>query len=139
MTKINLRDFYPFEKDNIIEVPAEVAEVLHEAERLERNYIRRRFWNRAHYSLDAEDGIEHDALSLPLSAAEVYERKLEAEQVHEALDALPDKQGRRVYAHCVLGFSQKEIATMEGVSGSTVCIIIDRGLKNMEKLLRNLL
>ena len=42
MSKINLREFYPFyHNDLFVEVPAEVEEALAEAERLERNYIRR--------------------------------------------------------------------------------------------------
>ena len=42
MSKINLREFYPFyHNDLFVEVPDEVAEALAEAERLERNYIRR--------------------------------------------------------------------------------------------------
>lgn len=59
MAKINLRDFYPFyNTDLFIEIPDEVEAALLEAERLERNFMRRRFYNKAHYSLDAGDGIE---------------------------------------------------------------------------------
>lgn len=91
MAKINLRDYYPFyNADLFIDIPDEVAATLAEAERLERNYIRRMFWNKAQYSLDADDGIEHDAL--------------------------PSKQGRRVYAHYILGMSKTEISRAEGVS-----------------------
>ena len=63
--------------------------LLAEAERLKRNYIRRMFWNKAQYSLDADDGIEHDALFVSLSPCEVYERKMTAQELHAALDALP--------------------------------------------------
>jgi hypothetical protein len=39
MAKINLRDYYPFyNADLFIDTPNEVAAVLSEAERLERNY-----------------------------------------------------------------------------------------------------
>lgn len=55
MKTINLRDYYP---DTFLEVSDEVAEALAEAERQERNYLRRLFYNKAHYSLDAEDGLE---------------------------------------------------------------------------------
>ncbi|HBC91605.1 MAG TPA: RNA polymerase subunit sigma-24, partial [Pelotomaculum sp.] len=48
MAKINLRDYYPFyNADLFIDIPDEVAAVLVETERLERNYIRRMFWNKA--------------------------------------------------------------------------------------------
>ena len=128
MAKINLRDFYPFyNADLFIDIPDEVAAVLVEAERLERNYIRRMFWNKAQYSLDADDGIEHDALFVSLSPCEVYERKMTAQELHAALDALPNKQGRRVYAHYILGMSKTEIARAEGVSEKNVRQSINRG------------
>ena len=60
MKTINLRDYYPFyTQDTLLEVSDIVAEALAEAERQERNYLRRIFYNKAHYSLDAEDGIEN--------------------------------------------------------------------------------
>ena len=135
MAKINLRDFYPFYKNCTIEVPDNVAAVLQEAERLERNYIRRMFWNKAHYSLDAGDGIEHEALFISLSPCEMYERKLTIEQLYTAIDSLPYKQGRRVYAHYILGVSRIEIAQAENVSESAVNASIERGLENMKKIL----
>lgn len=73
MSKINLREFYLFYHNNLFaEVPDEVAEALAEAERLERNYIRRVYWNKAYFSLDAGDGIEHEALFVALSPCELY-------------------------------------------------------------------
>jgi len=136
MTKLNLRDFYPFSGDCVVDVPDEVAAIMCEAERLERNYIRRMYWNKAHYSLDVGDGIEHDALFVSLSPYELYERKLTTEQLYAAINSLPDKQGRRVYAHYILGVSQTEIARAEGISESAVCIAIERGLRNMEIFLK---
>ncbi len=138
MAKINLRDYYPFyNADFFVEIPDEVAAVLAEAERLERNYIRRMFWNKAQYSLDADDGIEHDALFVSLSPCEVYERKVTAQELHAALNALPNKQGRRVYAHYLLGLSKAEIARAEGVSEKNVRQSISRALRSMEKFLKN--
>lgn len=81
-----------------------------EAERLEQNYIRRRFYNKAHYSLDANDGIENDILLVSLSLSEICERKITAEQLYAAIASLPDKQGKRIYAHYILGMSKLEIA-----------------------------
>jgi RNA polymerase sigma-70 factor (ECF subfamily) len=138
MAKINLRDYYPFyNADLFIDIPDEVAATLTEAKRLERNYIRRMFWNKAQYSLDAGDGIEHDALFVSLSPCEVYERKVTAQGLHAALDALPNKQGRRVYAHYILGMSKTEIARTEGVSEKNVRQSINRALRSMEIFLKN--
>ena len=140
MNKINLRDLYPFyHNDLFVEVSDEVAAALAEAERMERNYIRRVYWNKAYFSLDAGDGIEHEALFIALSPCELYERKVTAQELRSALNALPDTQGRRVYAHYILGLSKTEIARAEGVSKSRVSESIERGLRNMEKFLKNTL
>ncbi|WP_294143520.1 RNA polymerase sigma factor [uncultured Clostridium sp.] len=138
MSKINLREFYPFyHNDLFVEVPDEVAEALAEAERLERNYIRRVYWNKAYFSLDAEDGIEHEALFVALSPCELYERKVTAQELRAALSALPEMQSRRVYAHYILGMNKTEIAWAEGVHEKTVRTSIERGLRNMENFLKN--
>lgn len=103
MKTINLRDYYPFyHNDLFIEVSDEVASALQEAERQERNYLRRVVYNKAFYSLDAGDGIEQTALFQAMSPCEIYKRKMTMEQLYAALDALPDKQGRR--ALCPLHF-----------------------------------
>lgn len=139
MAKINLRNFYPFyNTDLFIEIPDEVEAALLEAERLERNYIRRRFYNKAHYSLDAGDGIENDIVFVSLTPCELYERKMTAEQLQAAMASLPDKQGKRIYAHYILGISKSDIARAEGVDEKAVRVSIERGLRNMEKFLKNL-
>lgn len=115
MAKINLRDFYPFyHSDFFVKIPDEVETALLEAERLEKNYIRRRFYNKAHYSLDANDGIEKDILFVSLTLHEIYEQKLTAEQLQAAITSLPDKQGKRIYTHYILGMSKSDIARAEG-------------------------
>ena len=116
MKKINLRDLYPFyHNDLFVEVSDEVAAALAEAERMERNYIRRVYWNKAYFSLDAGDGIEHEALFVALSPCELYERKVTAQELRAALASLPEMQSRRVYAHYILGMSKVEIARAERV------------------------
>lgn len=140
MAIINLRDYYPFyETDLFIEVPDEVELALLDAKRQERNYYRRRFYNKAHFSLDAGDGIENSALFFAMSPCELYERRLTMEQLYAALDALPDKQGRRIYAHYILDLSQAEIAKAEGVAKSRISESIRKGLKNMEEYLKSAL
>lgn len=137
MAKINLRDFYPFyNADLFTEIPDEVGSALLEAERLERNYIRRRFYNKAYYSLDADDGIENDILFVSLTPCELYERKMTAEQLQAAMASLPDEQGKRIYAHYILGISKSDIARVEGVDEKAVRVSIERALRNMEKFLK---
>ena len=140
MTIINLREFYPFyNSDLFLEVSDDVAEALTEAKRAEQSYLRRIRYNKAQYSLDAGDGIEQAATFSVLSPCEIYEHKLTMEQLYAAIDALPDKQGRRIYAHYILGVSQTEIARAEGVVKARVSESITRGLKNMEDYLKNIL
>ena len=52
MVKIKLKDFYPFEKDDvIIEVSDELAATLYAFERQEASYIRKVRRHQAYYSL----------------------------------------------------------------------------------------
>ena len=140
MTKINLRDYYPFYNvDLFIDIPDEVAAVLLNAERQEAAYLRRMYRYKAQYSLDRGDGIEHDICFVSLSPCEIYERKITAEQLRAAISSLPDKQGKRIYAHYILGMSRAEIARAEGVSKSRISESIERGLRNMEIILKNTL
>lgn len=138
MATINLRDYYPFcNHDIFLDIPDEVATVLLETERQEEAYRRRMYRHKAQYSLDRNDGIEHDICFVSLSPSEVYERKMTAQQLHTAIAALPDKQGKRIYAHYVLGISNSEIARAEGVSEKNIRKSISQGLRNLEIFLKN--
>ena len=120
MTIVNLRDFYPFYiTDSFIEVPDEVAAAMAE--------------------FDRKDGIEHPALFVALSPCELYERKVTKQELHAAIASLPDKQAKRIYAHFILGMSKTDIARAEGVNEKVVRLAIERGLRNMEKYLKNIL
>ena len=137
MAKINLRDYYPFyQYDCYIEVSDEVGKALMELDRLEAAYQRRMYRNKAQYSLDRGDGIEHDILFVSLSPWEIYERKVTYEQLHAAIARLPDKQAKRIYAYYFLDMSQASIAKAEGVSRKAVCSSIVRGLLNLEQILK---
>lgn len=138
MAKINLRDYYPdfYTADCIIDVPDKLAEQFLQWERDERAYERQRYRYKAHFSLDRDDGIEHDILFVSLSPCEIYERKVTSEQLHSAISKLPDKQGRRIYAHYFLGMSKAAIARAEGVSRNVVSVSIKRGLENLERILK---
>lgn len=121
MATINLRDYYPFYKtDFFVDVPDEVEVALMEAERLEQNYIRRRFYN---------NGIENDIIFVSFSPCEVYERKVTTEQLHAAIAYLPDKQAKCIYEHYILGMDEISIAKAKGVSKSSVSESIKRGLE----------
>lgn len=134
MPKINLRDFYPFyQHDSFADVPEDVAEALIELDRQENAYKRRMYRNKAQYSLDLGDGIEHDILFVSLSPWEIYERKVTYEQLYAAISTLPDKQAKRIYAYYFLEMSYAAIAQAEGVSEAAVRDGIERGLRNIEK------
>ena len=139
MTKINLREQYPdfYKTDYIIEVPDEVAAIMLEYDRLEAAYRRRTYYHKAHYSLDRGDGIEYEALFVSMTPCEIYERKVTMEQLHTAMASLPDKQAKRSYAHYFLGLTVTAIAKSEGMSAASVSESIQRGLRNMEKFLKN--
>ena len=137
MKTINLRNYYPFYNTDIfIDIPDEVAAVLLEAERHEEAYRRRMYRHKAQYSLDRDDGIEHEICFLSLSPCEIYERKMTSEQLHAAITSLPDKQGKRIYAHYILGMSKAEIARAEGVSEKNIRKSISQALHNMEVFLK---
>ena len=67
MTIINLRDYYPFyTSDCFMEVSEEVAEMFKEFDRKEAAYRLRTYRHKAYYSLDRDDGLEHEALFVAL-------------------------------------------------------------------------
>ena len=71
MTIINLKDFYPFyTSDCFMEIPDEVAAAMAEFDRKEAAYRLRTYRHKAYYSLDRNDGIEHEALFVSLSLHE---------------------------------------------------------------------
>ena len=99
MAIINLRDYYPFyTSDCFMEVSEEVAEMFKEFDRKEAAYRLRTYRHKAYYSLDRDDGLEHEAVFVALSPHELYERKVTMQELHAAIASLPDKQAKRIYA-----------------------------------------
>jgi len=138
MITINLRKHYPWiTRDEFIEVPEEVYEAIRAGERQESAYKQRMYYHKAHYSLDVGDGIENDAIYPELTPEQIYEYKVTMQQLCNALNSLPEIQGRRVDAHYILGMKKVEIAKAEGVTDSCVCGAIKTGLRNMRKYLHN--
>lgn len=135
MKEINLRDFYPWYMEDVM---VEVAEELLAGQRYIKASRRRVYRNKAHFSLDAEDGIEYSACFFNPSPQELIERMERFEYLCHALNSLPDAQGQRVFEHYLLGHSVKAIAA-EGVTERAVSAAIQRGLENMKKYLKNVL
>lgn len=137
MTIINLKDFYHwYTQDQLIEVSDEVAEELQASKRREAAYAERVRCNKAYYSLDCEDGIEYSACLHDPSPQELLDRKERFFHLWNALNSLPEVQGRRVDAHLILGKTYREIAQEEGVDKSVVRRSVLRGLDAMKKYLR---
>lgn len=137
MTIINLREFYPwYMEDQLIEVTDEVAEALKEGKLYEAAYRRRIIRNRAQYSLDCNDGIEYSVCQHEPSPQDLVERMDRFCALCNALNSLPETQGRRVDAHIILGKSYREIAADEGVNWSSVRESVRAGLAAMRKFLR---
>ncbi len=137
MTSINLRDFYYwYTQDEYIEVSDEVAGALRASVRSESAYAERARYNRAYYSLDADDGIEYSACQHELTPDEALELKERFFHLWNALNSLPEIQGRRVDAHIILGMTYREIALSEGVDKSAVRRSVLSGIAQMKKYLR---
>ena len=137
MTTINLREYYPFYTYNcFIEVSDEVADVLRSSIRYEWNYQRRLSRHKAQYSLDCEDGIEYSACLHEPTPQELLERMELFIRLWNALNSLPEAQGRRVDACVILGKTYSEVAEAEGVDESAVRRAVERGLENMKKYLK---
>ena len=108
MKVIHLRDIYPhYTQDCFVEVTDEVADLFSEFDHKEAAYRLRTYRHKAYYSLDRNDGIEHEALFVALSPHELYERKVTMQELHAAISRLPNKQAKRIYAHFILGMTKK--------------------------------
>ena len=83
-----------------------------EFDRKEAAYRLRTYRHKAYYSLDRDDGLEHEAVFVALSPHELYERKVTMQELHAAISSLPDKQAKRIYAHFILGMTKKDIAPL---------------------------
>lgn len=138
MKEINLRKFYPeiYKEDYIVTLPDEVVEVLKDAKRKETAHRIRTYRYKAYFSLDCGDNIEREMRHHVPSVQEIIEKNMEEEKLYAALDRLPEKQRKRVYAHYILGIKQSDIAKMEGTSVSTVHESIRRGLRRLEKIMK---
>ena len=139
MTTINLKDYYPWYLTNeYIEVPDEVAAELRAGKLAEAAHAERVRYNKAYYSLDCDDGIEYSACVHEPSPQELLERMDRFCHLWNAINSLPEIQGRRVDAHLILGKSYREIARDEGVDKSAVRSSVLCGIEAMKKYLRKI-
>ncbi len=137
MAIINLKDFYYwYLVDELVEVSDEVAEALLTGKRAEAAYMERVRYNKAYYSLDCDDGIEYSACLHEPSPQELMDRKELFYRLWNALNSLPEIQGRRVEAHLIFGKSFRQIAREEGVDKSAVRCSVRCGIERMKKYLR---
>ena len=140
MTTINLKKYYPWYKhDEYIDVPDEVAAELEADKQYEASYQRQLYRNKAHYSLDCDDGIEYFACLADPTPQELIERIELFYYLWNALNSLPEIQGRRVEACVIFGLTYREQATVESVGKSSVQESVQRGLDAMKKYLKNYL
>ncbi len=143
MPIINLRKYYypTYKTDTFIEVSDEVAEALLLMLRAENNYERKRFYHKAFFSLDCEDGIENDAIGWAQPSPEDYMIEWEEQIAHERLllhmqesfSILTPIQARRLHARYFLGMKIREIAATEGVSPSQVSDSVRAAVKKLQK------
>lgn len=132
MAKINLRNLYPAEKDEWIDVSDEVADLFLEYDHKEAAYQRKIYKYRAYFSLDWNPELEKESCFLE------YEKDNEKmnyikKVISFSMEHLSKQQIRRIYAHFYLGLSKAEIARHEGVTRQSVAISISLGLKKMKK------
>ncbi len=135
--QINLREFYPgfYKGDYFVNVPEEVAEMLIQLRRNERSQRRRIYRNKANYSLDCYETAEYEALLPVPSAEENYEKRMNMEMLLSAMQALSDKQRRRVYEYFFMDMNYSQIARKEGSDPSTVRKAILSALRILSKKL----
>lgn len=94
MTKINLREFYPWYKvDTYVDVPDEVAEELQAGRRAEHAQKSKIAYHKAYYSLDCDDGIEHSVCRMEPSPEALLLQQEQTEALCQALNTLSEKQG----------------------------------------------
>ena len=140
MTTINLKDYFAwYTHDEYIEVPDDVAKELEADTLYEAAYRRKVIRNRAQYSLDCDVGIEYSACLSEPPPQELLERADRFHALWNALNSLPEVQGRRVDACVILGLSYCEVAHIDGVDKSAVRRSVLSGLEKMREYLKKVL
>lgn len=134
MIKINLRAYYRnlCTADVCCDVGSDVKDALDTFARQERAATKRRQYHGDSFAYI--DGVT--ATQYTPSCEQVLEKKLMHEALYAALQSLPEKQRRRVYARYFLGLNLKQIADAESVSIVAVSKSIDRAILAMRRYLQ---
>ena len=140
MTTINLREYYPniYNEDQFITLPDEVAAVMRRFQLDDEAYRVRTYRHRAYFSLDYVENAEHETMITVLSPADILEQKEDNRRLYAALNKLPEKQRRRIFAKYILGLTYEEIAKIDGSDPTSICKSVKRGLRQLKKFLENL-
>jgi len=135
ITVINLRNFYSwYDNDEFVEVSEEVAAELFADKRYNKTHERTLRRHKV-LSLDVSDGTEAEAVACNSGNPEaIFEKMERCCRLCQALNSLPEIQGRRIEARYLHGKSIKEIVRAEGVSESAIKASIERGLREMRKI-----
>jgi len=138
MSKVNLHILYPdyYSRDCYIDIPDHIAAEIHQFELNDAAYRLRTYRHKAYYSLDCNDGIENSILFVSAAPDELYEKKLTNQQLYAAINSLPEKQAKRIYAYYFMDMDEPAIAKAEGVSQQAVHSSIQRGLRRIESFLK---
>ena len=140
MTTINLRDFYYwYTQDEFIEVSDEVAAELIKGNRHDKAHERQMYRYKAHYTLDANNGIEASAIvhstDSPVVVLEMKERFC---RLCAAPLILCPKNREEELKHIIfLGMDQRDIARVEGVDERKIRLSISKGLTSLKKIYEN--
>ena len=138
MKKIRLKDeYYWCGNDEYIEISDDVFAVMLESRRIDEREMNKRSYHKAHYSLNAGDDIEKEAVFRIETPEELYERKLEKTELYAAMSLLPDIQYKRITAHYFHNMSFSQIGRIEGVSHTAVRLSIQYELRKLEKILKD--
>ena len=115
-----------------IEIEKEQFNILNEFELEDISFINE--WKR-HYDLKEQDelSLNKRAISIPLTVEEIILNRIEEEQLHKAISALPEKQKRRLVLYFFECLTYDEIASLEGCTKVAVKHSIDKALKKLRK------
>lgn len=132
----NLREYYPelYNKDSVISVSDEIAEMMRRSILEEKAYQRRLCRYQAYYSLDYALTAENKRDLLDDEVPEdLQEQKERRRKLQKAFRTLTPSQQRRIYKRYFLCMSYIEISQSEGCTISAVCNSIHRSLKKLKK------
>lgn len=133
MTTINLRNFYPwYKEDTFVEITDEMLEAMKAADRQQEAYRRRTYRYKAQYSLDCNDGVENDVLHHVPSPEEIYISEETTHELFTAIGQLTAIQQRRLIAYYFENLNFRQIAEMEGVNHGSVTQSVKAALKKLK-------